>query len=194
MYGSPPESNVIYLGALQIRGESSVIEGRKKLRQLVLDLGGDSVRGTRLAAGASELFRILMREAPNCRDHARIGRGCQCEHCPCRPEGGGASGSIERFLFNDPLCENPNELKLAYRMAGIAAPDESRLLQIRQMLEAKGRDELMDEVREKNRELEQHRERLEKTVTEAHRATRTGDAAGRRGQQGEGRFSGQHEP
>ena len=57
-------------------------------------------------------------------------------------------------------------MKLAYRMAGIAAPDESRLLQIRQMLETKGRDELMDEVREKNRELEQHRERLEKTVTE----------------------------
>ena len=165
MYGSPPESNVIYLGALQILGESSVIEGRKKLRQLVLDLGGDSVRGTRLAAGASELFRILMREAPNCQVKLELVEGASASIVLAGPRVGGRLDRLNDF-FSTIHSANPNELKLAYRMAGIAAPNDSRVIQIRQMLETKGRDELMDEVREKNRELEQHRERLEKTVTE----------------------------
>ena len=50
------------LGNLRISNEASLIEGRYKLREVGLALGARPIHAARLAAGGSELFRMLLRE------------------------------------------------------------------------------------------------------------------------------------
>jgi signal transduction histidine kinase/CheY-like chemotaxis protein len=154
------------IGSLQIRDEASVIDGRGKLNEVSLALGAKSIHAARLAAGASELFRRLLRQNPDCRVHIQFARSAaEAELRLCCPANDmEVSDLAEVFsLKNGP---EDTEIMLACRLPGVGAPDETVLRNVRAIMERKDREQLMAEVQEQNLALARHQESLEHTVEE----------------------------
>ena len=153
------------LGSLRLRNEASLVDGRNKLREVGLALGAKPMHAARLAAGASQLFRNLLREMPDCRvafELAHLGEAELRLSFPTRS----APPQEVADVFSVRQTKGEAGTTLAYRLPGIQVPDEAALREVREIIERKARDELIADVREQNQALAQHQESLERTVAE----------------------------
>jgi signal transduction histidine kinase/CheY-like chemotaxis protein len=153
------------LGHLRISNEASLIEGRNKLREVGLALGAKPIHAARLAAGGSELFRMLLRELPDCQvqiDLANIG---EAELRLTFPMSTASLGELAG-VFSLQKTQDGNSTVVACRLPGVQTPNDKVSSRIREILERKNRDELMAEVQEQNLTLARHQEGLEQTVAE----------------------------
>ena len=153
------------LGQVRIANEGSLIEGRNKLRELSLALGANPIHAARVAAGASELFRLLLREFSDYQvqiDLANIGEAELRLSFPMTK----ATLTELAEVYTVRKVHDPTIMVLASRLPGVQVPDKKVLSQVREILERKNRDELMAEVQEQNLTLARHQESLEQTVVE----------------------------
>ena len=153
------------LGNLRISNQASLIEGRNKLREVGLALGAKQIHAARLAAGGSELFRMLLREVPDCQvriDFANIG---EAELRLSFPMSTASLGELAE-VFSLQKAQDESSMVVACRLPGVQAPDDKVSSRIREILERKDRDGLMAEIQEQNLALARHQESLEQTVVE----------------------------
>jgi len=153
------------LGNLHIRNEASVIDGRIKLREVGLALGAKSIHAARLAAAASELFRRLLREQPDCQVRLDFAQSDQSELRLCFPANDAEFSNLTN-IFSLTDVSGDAESVLAFQLPGTYPADDETLNNVRAIVERKDRDELMAEVQEQNLALARHRESLERTVEE----------------------------
>ena len=153
------------LGNLHIRNEASVIDGRIKLREVGLALGAKSIHASRLAAAASELFRRLLHEQPDCQVRLDFAQSDQAELRLCFPANDAEFRNLTN-IFSLTDVSGDAESVLAFQLPGIDPPDEETLNNVRAIVERKDREQLMEEVQEQNLALARHRESLERTVEE----------------------------
>jgi signal transduction histidine kinase/DNA-binding response OmpR family regulator/HPt (histidine-containing phosphotransfer) domain-containing protein len=150
------------LGILRFRNETSAIDSRNKLREIGLTLGADPIHAARLAAGASELFRKLLREAPQSFVRLDLIDGQISLSFPS--SGVPLQELLDVFSVNDKA--RGDEISLIFPLPGISVPTEADLAKVREIVKRKDRDELMLEVQEQNAALARHQEELERTVEE----------------------------
>jgi len=154
------------IGSLQIRDEASVIDGRGKLNEVSLALGAKSIHAARLAAGASELFRRLLRQNPDCRVHIQFAQSAaEAELRLCCPANDMEVSDLAE-VFSLKNGAEDTEIMLACRLPGVGSPGETVLRNVRAIMERKDREQLMAEVQEQNLALARHQESLEHTVEE----------------------------
>lgn len=150
------------LGILRLRNEASAIGSRNKLREVGLALGADPIHAARLAAGASELFRKLLRVAPQ--SFVRLDLIDGQIFLSFSSSGVSIQELLNVFSVNDKA--RGAETSLIFPLPGISVPAEADLAEIRKIVKRKDRDELMLEVQEQNTALARHQEELERTVEE----------------------------
>ena len=152
------------IGSLHIRNETSVIDGRRKLNEVSLRLGAKPILATRLAAAASELFRRLLRNTPDCCVHIEVAQSVAEVNLRLRFPASGIDFSDLTEIFSRANRVEETEATLSCRLTGIAPPDEAVIANLREILERKDREQLMAEVQEQNLALARHQESLERTV------------------------------
>jgi two-component system sensor histidine kinase/response regulator len=153
------------LGNLRISNEAALIEGRNKLREVGLALGAKPIHAARLAAGGSELFRMLLRELPDCQVRIDLTNVGEAELRLTFPMSTASLGELAD-VFSLRKTQDGSSTVLACRLPGVQTPDDRVSSRIREILQRKNRDELMAEVQEQNLALARHQESLEQTVTE----------------------------
>ncbi len=153
------------LGNLRISNEASLLEGRNKLREVGLALGARPIHAARLAAGGSELLRMLLREFPDCQVQVELAHIGEAELRLTFPASTASLGVLAD-VFTLRKTQDRSSTALACRLPGVQAPDDKTLSRIREIFERKNRDELMAEVQEQNLALAEHQESLEHTVEE----------------------------
>ena len=109
------------LGNLHIRNEASVIDGRIKLREVGLALGAKSIHAARLAAAASELFRRLLREQPDCQVRLDFAQSDQAELRLCFPANDAEFSNLTN-IFSLTDVSGDAESVLAFQLPGIYPP------------------------------------------------------------------------
>ena len=153
------------LGNLHIRDEASVIDGRIKLREVGLALGAKPIHVARLAAAASELFRRLLREQPDCTVRLDFAQSNNAELRLYFPANDTEFSNLTD-IFSLTNVPGDAEAVLAFQLPGIDSPDKKTLNSVRKIVERKDREQLMAEVQEQNLALARHQESLEHTVEE----------------------------
>jgi signal transduction histidine kinase/DNA-binding response OmpR family regulator len=154
---------VIELGEILLRGSSAIYDARRKVRGTALAAGLDDVQATRLATAVSRAVRRLVRDGGQPRIQVAL-------------EGGG-SNLVLRFVREgralDPTILEPFFDVVTPCDGGVAV---SRAVAVpiavtprwveteRARVRERSRDELMEEVQENNRALEENSARLEETV------------------------------
>jgi signal transduction histidine kinase len=164
---------MIELGHIRLRHQTSVYEARKKIRGLADALGYDPIVATRLATAVSEATREMLRSSRE----PRIAVALAMEPSPPRLvldfEGRGASPQLVGLTgFFDGLKRKEAQdgflgLRASKRLPNLAfeATDEFVANQSAR-IQGLSREELMLEIQQKNRELEQHSAALEQTVAQ----------------------------
>jgi signal transduction histidine kinase/DNA-binding response OmpR family regulator len=162
---------MIALGQINLQHSTSVYDARQKIRGLASALGYDAIETTRLATAVSEAVRELQRNSPE----SRIVVALAMEFSPpqlvldfeCRgelPEAARLAGffdgvtrrnSVDGFQGVRALKRLPNPAFEA--TDAFVAEQRGRIQKL-------SREELMAEIQQKNRELEQHSAELEATV------------------------------
>jgi len=162
---------MIELGHIHLRHRTSVYEARKKIRGLAQVLGYDPVVTTRLSTAVSIATRELLR---NSRE-PRIGVALALEASPPQLvldfEGYGTTPNLVSLsVFFDGLRQKATEdgflgLRAIKHLPTPAfeATDEF-VAEQRARIQDLSREELMVEIQQKNRKLEQHSATLEETV------------------------------
>ena len=153
------------LGNLHIRDEASVIDGRIKLREVGLALGAKPIHVARLAAAASELFRRLLREQPDCTVRLDFAQSSNAELRLYFPANDTEFSNLTD-IFSLTNVPGDAEAVLTFQLPGIDSPDKKTLNSVRKIVERKDREQLMAEVQEQNLALARHQESLEHTVEE----------------------------
>jgi signal transduction histidine kinase/DNA-binding response OmpR family regulator len=164
---------VIELGYIRLQHRTSVYEARKKIRGLADALGYDPIVATRLATAVSEATRELLRSSRE----PRIAVALAMELSPPRLvldfEGRDAVPQLVGLTgFFDALKQkNPQAGFLGLR-ASMRLPNpafqatDAFVTEQRGRIQGLSREELMVEIQQKNRELEQHSAALEETVAQ----------------------------
>jgi signal transduction histidine kinase/DNA-binding response OmpR family regulator len=164
---------VIELGHIRLQHRTSVYEARKKIRGLADALGYDPIVATRLATAVSQATRELLRSTRE----PRIAVALATELSPPRlvldfegrdeiPQPIGLTG------FFDVLKQKSPEAGFLGLRASKQLPNpafeatEAFVTEQRGRIQGLSREELMVEIQQKNRELEQHSAALEETVAQ----------------------------
>jgi signal transduction histidine kinase len=164
---------MIELGHIRLQHRTSVYDARNKIRGLANALGYDAIVATRLATAISEAARELRRASLE----PRIAVSLAMDHSPPQlvldfegrgeiPELAGLAG------FFDCLSQKRSEGAFQGLRGSTQLPDPSFEATDAFVAEQCGRiqnlsrEELMAEIQQKNRELEQHSAELEGTVTQ----------------------------
>jgi sigma-B regulation protein RsbU (phosphoserine phosphatase) len=160
---------VIELGSIPIVKRDSIIEARGKACRVCESLSGDPISATRLGTAVSQLTRILLASGSG----ARMGVGLRAE--------AGRAELILSFEGSAPLevpapvrsffeevatsrGESEGSITTAvYPLSVAARVDEPAVSRLRQIVQERSRGELMEELRRKNRELEESFENLKRT-------------------------------
>jgi sigma-B regulation protein RsbU (phosphoserine phosphatase) len=163
------------LGSIAITAQHSVVEARGKLRQVCLSLGGDPISATRLSTAVSELSRVLL--ATHRRARLEVGLDSDPAGLMLVLSVPGA----EHVELPEALCQFFEEtvtlkdasgtvtMRASHLLPGVAAPDERLLPTLRQIVSQQSRDELMEELKRKNRELQESFEDLQRTTSAKER-------------------------
>jgi signal transduction histidine kinase len=179
---------VIELGEIPLRNASAVYDARRKVRGVALAAGMDEVQATRVAIAVSQAARRLVGDGGEPRIQVAV-------------QGGGAA-LVLRFLRDGNTIELPH-LETFFDGVG-PAPDgglwaSKRILvpvdptprwveAERSRVEQRSRDELMAEVQETNRALEQHTAKLEETVGQRTSELQSAMEAAKEANQSKSRF------
>ena len=154
---------MIELGQIPLRSAAAVYDARRKVRGVALAAGLDEIAATRVATAVSQAVRRV------------VGDGGQ-PHIEVALDGGGA-GLVLRFLRNGPPFDLPHldaffdeispaagGLQVSKRIPIPVEPTPRWVETERARVQERSRDELMAEVQETNRALEEHTAKLEETV------------------------------
>jgi serine phosphatase RsbU (regulator of sigma subunit) len=164
--------SVASLGQIALAHPESGVEARSKIRLVAMALT-DAISATRLGTAISEFCRLITQSSSTAVlrvDVESAGRrDCliflfeDCQPLPSTPV-------LERFFDQ---VDEPAVSELTYALRAVAyLPDGTwtknagEIKRLQGIIAQKSRDELMSEVRQKNRELEHHRDNLEETVQE----------------------------
>jgi signal transduction histidine kinase len=164
---------MIELGQISLQHRTSVYDARQKVRGLADALGYDSIETTRLATAVSEAARELRRSSLE----PRISVALAMEFSPpqlildfeCRsetPEVTGLAGFFDS-LKRRSMLDGFQSLRALKRLPNHAfEATDAFIAEQRGRIQNLSREELMAEVQEKNRELEQYSSELEATVAQ----------------------------
>jgi hypothetical protein len=164
---------MIELGHINLRYRTSVYDARAKIRGLANALGYDPIETTRLATAVSEATRVLHRD----NIESRIAVGLAMELSPpqlvldfeCRgeaPRAARLAGFFDGVTRRDPR-DGFQSVRLVKRLPDPAFEvTDAFVAEQRERIQALSREELMIEIQQKNRELEQHSAELEVTVAQ----------------------------
>ncbi len=164
---------MIELGHINLRYRTSVYDARAKIRGLANALGYDPIETTRLATAVSEATRVLHRNDIE----SRIAVGLAMELSPpqlvldfeCRgeaPRAARLAGFFDGVTRRDPR-DGFQSVRLVKRLPDPAFEvTDAFVAEQRERIQALSREELMIEIQQKNRELEQHSAELEVTVAQ----------------------------
>jgi signal transduction histidine kinase len=161
---------MISIGTISISEQSSVTDIRQKIRLLTETISGDAILATRLATIFSTICRALQRTGQSSTISASLvdeaGRQVLVlEISEIR------AVSEEKLL--NPFFDDVNVVPKNQGLQTIQArkdlqinqmPPPEIIASLREMMEQKGRDELMAEVRAQNQALEEHQTHLEEVV------------------------------
>ena len=165
---------MIDLGTIQITQHVSIIEARNKLRLVVQALAGDEVTATRVATGVSLMTRSLLRQgvSPTLeiaieRDPDKLLLWLTFVDSEAIPEGPAVAlfdkaASVRR-------SDERHELRVATRLRAVGALDARAIDRLQEIVQKKGRDELMAEVQARNLELQESLENLRRTTSAKER-------------------------
>ena len=164
---------MIALGQISLQHRTSVYDARNKVRGLANALGYDPIDTTRLATAVSEAARKLHRNSLE----PCIAVALAMELSPpqlaldfeCRgetPEFAGLAGFFDSLSWRS-IREGSRTLRALKRLPNPAfEATDAFVAEQRGRIQNLSREELMDEIRQKNRELEQYSAELEATVVQ----------------------------
>lgn len=158
---------MIELGAMPIRDRANVAAARTKVQGLVQALHGSEIIATRAATAVSEAARQMLLRGGGSIDLSII---ADDEHASLRFTLAGQGAHADGHDL--PLCFERVRAEGASIVADLPLPltgaslDARLIERERSRIASKSRSELMDELREKNRQLEEYSESLEATVAE----------------------------
>jgi hypothetical protein len=164
---------VIELGHIRLQHRTSVYEARKKIRGLADALGYDPIVATRLATAVSEATRELLRSSREPRIAVALAMEISPPQLVLDFEGRGEIPHLAGLTgFFDGLKQKSSQdgfqgLRATQQLPNPAfeATDAFVTAQ-RGRIQSLSREELMAEIQQKNRELEQHSAELEETVAQ----------------------------
>jgi signal transduction histidine kinase/DNA-binding response OmpR family regulator len=186
--------SVIPLGTIRLRHDSSVYEARRKLRGLAEALRLDAVAATRLATAVSQAARVLRRGidpeievalAPGALRSELVLTFRQRGAAPVLPVLGAFFDAVEPVAARDGLegvRASTQLLAADFALAPVFLEAQ------RARIQSRSREELVAEVQQKNRELEQHSARLEETVAQRTSELRDAMRAAEEASQAKSRF------
>lgn len=158
---------MIELGTMQIRDRSAVAATRTKVQGLVRALHGSEIVATRAATGVSEAVRQMLLRGGGAIDLSIVAEEDRaCLRFRFAGQTAGAGGCTLPLCFVQVRSEGARivaDLPLPLTVASLGAELIERE---RSRIASKSRSELMEELREKNRQLEDYSESLEATVAE----------------------------
>jgi signal transduction histidine kinase/DNA-binding response OmpR family regulator len=164
---------MIPLGYIRIRQPPSVYEARRKIRGLAEALGYDPIVTTRLTTAVSEATRELLRSS----GESRIGVALAMELSPPQlildfetrgtaPHLASLAGFFDALARKDPQ-DGFEGLRASNRLADPSFEANGPFVAAqRARIQSLSREELMEEIQQKNRELEKHSAALEETVAQ----------------------------
>ena len=166
---------MIDLGTIPIATRHSIVEARGKVRKVCESLTGDSICATRLGTAVSELARVLL--ASDAKARIKVGlRRDQGQAELILAVFGQAPLEVPdalRVFFEDvqasPGAAGAITTSVAYPLPSIQHVDEQAISALRQIVQQQSRDELMEELRRKNRELQESFESLKRTTSAKER-------------------------
>ena len=177
---------MILVGNIQLTHSQSFIEARNKIRAVAQLFTDDSLIPIRLATVTSQICRSLPWKNASPFISVHMDGGNNQSMLVLTVENGDLDQPSDRLgYFFDKVekvsrSDGTRVLNLCKRLRD-AAPRRDVIDQARAVLQQKSRDELMAEVQDKNRELENHRANLEQTVqertTQLKQAIQAADAA-----------------
>ncbi|MHC5023935.1 MAG: ATP-binding SpoIIE family protein phosphatase [Planctomycetota bacterium] len=165
---------MIDLGTIPITQQSSIIEARNKLRLVTEALAGDEVAATRVATGVSLMTRMLLRQGVS----PRLEVGVEAD-----PD---KLVLWLTFVDSEPVPEGPavalfdkvcpmiragerHERRVAMRLPTAGALKSQAVNRLQEIVQKKGREELMAEVQARNLELQESLENLRRTTSAKER-------------------------
>jgi len=163
---------MIALGRIGLEHAAAVYDARNKVRSLANALGYDPIEATRLATAVSEAARVLRRDGVE----PRLAVGLEMEHPPPRlvldfeargevPGLGVLAGFFDGSL--EKSADGFQGMRVVKRLPradfeaseAFVADQGARIRNL-------SREELLGEIQQKHRELEQHSQQLERTVAQ----------------------------
>ena len=164
---------MIELGLIRLQHRSSIFEARNKIRGLADALGYDPIDATRLATAVSEATRELLRSSREPRIAVALAMEISPPQLVLDFEGRGAIPHLAGLagFFDGLRSMSPqngfHSLRASKQLPNPAfeATDVFVTLQ-RGRIQSQSREELIAEIQQKNRELEQHSSELEETVAQ----------------------------
>ena len=162
---------MINIGNIQLTNSQSFIEARNKIRLVAELFTDDSLLPIRLATVTSQICRSLIRKKASAFIRVHMDDDSNQSMLVLTVENGDFDQFSEQIgYFFDKVekkhrSEGASVLNLCKQLRG-AAPSRVDIAQARVVLQQKSRDELMAEVQNKNIELQNHRDNLERTVQE----------------------------
>jgi sigma-B regulation protein RsbU (phosphoserine phosphatase) len=157
---------MIDLGTIALGHRTSAVDARNKIKNVVQILTNDAIAAARLATVTSALCRAINRgtslanllvSLDNAQSSTTVRLSFRGEE-PLTLE-----REIEEF-FDEIQRPSACELAAVKHFPGSRQPNERTIAQLKSVVGRKGNEELMQEIQEKNRELENHRAHLEETV------------------------------
>ncbi|MGD2032535.1 MAG: response regulator [Gammaproteobacteria bacterium] len=162
---------MIDLGHICCRHQTAVYDARRKIRGLAEALGADPIETTRLATIVSHAVRQLRREQREPRLVVSLITDCTTTKLVIDFEGRGEPPDMPVLdsFFDAVSARDPHEgfhsLRAIRYLPGAALhPTKEFLNEQRARIQARSREELIIQIQQKNRELEEHSAMLEDTV------------------------------
>jgi sigma-B regulation protein RsbU (phosphoserine phosphatase) len=160
---------LIPLGTILIRNEVSVREARKKIRAVAEAMAYPEVEATRLATATSEGARLCLQEcvAPRIALHCELQSGgasllldfIDSEALPRMEHIAGFFEEMEEVRGNG----GEHSVRAVASLASQAGLHPGAVADLRAIIEQKGREELLAEIRSKNVELQESLDNLRRT-------------------------------
>lgn len=156
---------MIELGTMLIRDRAAVVAARTKMQRLVQTLHGSEITATQAATAISEAARKMLLRGGGSIDLSII---ADAEHASLRlllaGHGAHADGDTLPMCFERVHVEGASIVAVLPLPITGASLDAELIERERSRIASKSRSELLDELREKNRQLEDYSESLEATV------------------------------